>query len=112
MPTKGGGARRIWPDSTGKLWVTEWFAGKLSRFDPVDQSWDEWMLPGGNPQPYAVFVDDRDIVWLSDFGANALLSFDPPRTSVRSSFRPVAPTSARSSVEPARFGGPSPARRN
>jgi virginiamycin B lyase len=27
--------------------------------------------------PYAVFVDDRDKVWLSDFGANALVRFDP-----------------------------------
>jgi virginiamycin B lyase len=30
--------------------------------------------------PYAVFVDDRDMVWLSDFGADALVRFDP-RTS-------------------------------
>ena len=27
--------------------------------------------------PYAVFVDDRDKVWLSDFDANALVRFDP-----------------------------------
>jgi virginiamycin B lyase len=27
--------------------------------------------------PYAVFVDDMDVVWLSDFGANALVRFDP-----------------------------------
>jgi virginiamycin B lyase len=26
---------------------------------------------------YAVYVDDRDKVWLSDFGANALWRFDP-----------------------------------
>jgi virginiamycin B lyase len=26
---------------------------------------------------YAVFVDDRDKVWLSDFGGNALVRFDP-----------------------------------
>jgi virginiamycin B lyase len=24
-----------------------------------------------------VFVDDQDMVWLSDFGANALVRFDP-----------------------------------
>ena len=30
--------------------------------------------------PYAVFVDDRDKVWLSDFGANALVRFDPARS--------------------------------
>ncbi|MEP6577016.1 MAG: lyase, partial [Nitrososphaerota archaeon] len=28
------------------------------------------------PQPYAVFVDDKDMVWLSDFGSNALVRFD------------------------------------
>jgi virginiamycin B lyase len=26
---------------------------------------------------YAVFVDERDKVWLTDFGANALWRFDP-----------------------------------
>jgi virginiamycin B lyase len=26
---------------------------------------------------YAVFVYDRDIVWLTDFGANAIVRFDP-----------------------------------
>ncbi len=29
--------------------------------------------------PYAVYVDDRDTVWLSDFGANAMVIFDPSR---------------------------------
>jgi virginiamycin B lyase len=27
--------------------------------------------------PYAVFVDEKDKVWLSDFGANALVRFNP-----------------------------------
>ncbi len=26
--------------------------------------------------PYAVFVDDKDMVWLSNFGSNALVRFD------------------------------------
>ncbi len=29
------------------------------------------------PQAYAVYVDERDAVWLSDFGANAMVRFDP-----------------------------------
>jgi len=34
--------------------------------------------PGASPQVYAVYVDNnKDIVWLSDFGANATLRFDP-----------------------------------
>ncbi|OGT27762.1 MAG: lyase [Gammaproteobacteria bacterium RBG_16_66_13] len=76
-PTAGQGARRVWSDSLGRIWVSEWNAGQLARYDPTTGSWQEWRLPGLRPQPYAVYVDDRDDVWLSDFGANAMLRFDP-----------------------------------
>jgi virginiamycin B lyase len=76
-PTAGGGARRVWPDSSGRLWVTEWFGGALAAYDPADESWAEWSLPTAAPMPYAVYVDDRDAVWVTDFGANAILRFDP-----------------------------------
>jgi virginiamycin B lyase len=76
-PTRDQGARRVWSDSKGRLWVSEWNAGRLGRYDPAADRWQEWRLPGRSPQPYAVYVDDRDLVWLSDFGANALVRFDP-----------------------------------
>jgi virginiamycin B lyase len=76
-PTPGQGARRIWADSRGRLWVTEWTAGQLARYDPASRQWREWRLPGDHPQPYAVYVDGDDLVWVSDFGANRLLRFDP-----------------------------------
>jgi virginiamycin B lyase len=76
-PTRGQGARRVWSDSRGRIWVSEWNAGKLGLYDPARRRWREWRLPGREPQPYAVFVDERDAVWLSDFGANALVRFDP-----------------------------------
>ena len=76
-PTPAQGARRIWADSRGRLWVTEWNAGQLARYDPASRQWVQWRLPGDHPQPYAVYVDNRDIVWVSDFGANRLLRFDP-----------------------------------
>ena len=76
-PTKGQGARRIWSDSQGRVWVSEWNAGQVAVYDPADASWKEWKLPGGNPQAYAVYVDDQDMVWLSDFGANSIVRFDP-----------------------------------
>jgi virginiamycin B lyase len=76
-PTPGQGARRVWSDSRGRLWVSEWNAGRLGRYDPAARRWQEWPLPGQAPQPYAVYVDDRDLVWLSDFGANTLVRFDP-----------------------------------
>lgn len=76
-PTSNQGARRIWSDSQGRLWVSEWNAGQLAMYNPVTGVWREWRLPGDDPKPYALFVDELDSVWLSDFGANALLRFDP-----------------------------------
>jgi len=76
-PTEGQGARRIWSDSRGRLWVSEWNAGQLGMYNPAASRWREWDLPGDNPQPYAVYVDTKDMVWLTDFGANAIHRFDP-----------------------------------
>lgn len=76
-PTEGQGARRVWPDSHGRLWVSEWNVGRLAAYDPGTRQWREWRLPGENPQPYAVYVDDSDLVRLSDFRANVLVRFDP-----------------------------------
>ncbi len=78
-PTRNQGARRVWPDSKGLIWVSEWNAGRLGMYDPVSDKWREWPLPGKNPKPYAVYVDGRDKVWLTDFGDNALVRFDPEK---------------------------------
>jgi virginiamycin B lyase len=85
-PTRNQGARRAWSDSRGRIWISEWNAGKLGMYDPRARRWREWRMPGTNPMAYAVFVDDADVVWLTDFGNNALVRFDPKRarfTSVR-----------------------------
>jgi len=76
-PTPGQGARRVWSDSKGDLWISEWNSGQLSRYSPATQSWKSWKLPGEEPQAYAVYVDERDIVWVTDFTANTTLAFDP-----------------------------------
>lgn len=76
-PTPGQGARRVWSDSRGRVWVSEWNAGAVSVYDPVDGSWRSWPLPGGRARAYSVYVDDQDVVWLTDFGSNAILRFDP-----------------------------------
>jgi virginiamycin B lyase len=76
-PTAGQGARRVWSDSHGRIWVSEWNAGRVAVYDPAKRTWREWRLPGSHPAAYAVYVDERDAVWLTDFGANALVRFDP-----------------------------------
>jgi virginiamycin B lyase len=64
--------------------VSEWHAGQLGLYDPEANSWREWKLPGERPRAYAVYVDDRDIVWVSDWGADAIVSFDPTSETFRS----------------------------
>lgn len=76
-PTAGQGARRVWSDSQGRIWVSEWNVGQVGMYDPAAGTWREWRLPGSQPQAYAVYVDELDKVWLTDFGANALVRFDP-----------------------------------
>lgn len=76
-PTTNQGARRVWSDSLGRIWVSEWNTGQVSVYDPKDDSWQTWGLPGDNPSAYAVYIDELDAVWLSDFGGNAMHRFDP-----------------------------------
>lgn len=76
-PTPRQGARRVWSDVQGQVWVSEWNAGQVARYDPTTGEWREWSLPATHAMPYAVYVDERGIVWLSDWTTNSILSFDP-----------------------------------
>ena len=76
-PTPDQGARRVWSDSRGRIWVSEWNSGNLSMHDPASKAWRQWKLPGNSPRAYAVYVDDRDTVWVAEWTGNAMFSFDP-----------------------------------
>ncbi|MBI3708207.1 MAG: lyase [Proteobacteria bacterium] len=76
-PTPNQGARRVWSDSKGNIWVSEWNSGNLSRYDPQTNTWRSWRAPGERPRVYAVYVDENDIVWCSEWSANAMVRFDP-----------------------------------
>lgn len=80
-PTPRQGARRVWSDSAGRIWVSEWMSGQVSVHDPAQrdttEAWRAWKLPGDAPKSYSVWVDAEDKVWLTDFAANAIVRFDP-----------------------------------
>jgi virginiamycin B lyase len=78
-PTPNQGARRVWSDSRGRLWISEWNSGNVSMHDPRDGSGKVWPLPGERPRAYSVWVDPHDAVWLTDLAANPILRFDPVR---------------------------------
>jgi virginiamycin B lyase len=94
-PTPRQGARRVWSDSRGRIWVSEWDAGQVGLYDPSTGRWREWKLPGPRPMPYAVYVDDKDMVWLSDYGSNALVRFDPSREAFEAFTIPTSPGNVR-----------------
>jgi virginiamycin B lyase len=89
-PTPNQGARRVWTDSRGMVWVSEWNAGQVGRYDPRSGEWREWKLPGARPAAYAVYVDEQDSVWLSDWGSNAIVRFDPASETFEQFVMPLA----------------------
>lgn len=92
-PTPAQGARRVWADSAGRVWVSEWLSGQVAVYDPAKKTWRAWRLPGASPRAYSVWVDERDKVWLTDFSANAVVRFDPQRERFES-FPSTAPGAA------------------
>jgi virginiamycin B lyase len=94
-PTRGQGARRAWSDSRGRIWISEWNAGRVGVFTPSTGRWREWRLPGSSPLAYAVYVDERDDVWLSDFAANALVRLDPDTGRFTTVRLPSSPANVR-----------------
>jgi virginiamycin B lyase len=78
-PVPRQGVRRVWSDSRGALWITGWNSGDLFRYDTKTKTWTRWHLPGDRPQPYAVYVDETDAVWVSA-GARTRSCTSNPRT--------------------------------
>ncbi len=76
-PTASQGARRVWSDSRGRIWVSYWNTGQVGMYDPTTRVWREWKLPGERPRAYSVWVDDKDKVWLTEWTSNAIVRFDP-----------------------------------
>jgi len=76
-PTPDQGARRVWSDSKGVLWVAEWNSGNLSRYEPKSGAWKTWKAPGDSPRVYAVYVDETDRPWISEWDKQQMMRFDP-----------------------------------
>ena len=51
--------------------------------------------PRAEPRAYAVYVDERDMVWISDFGSNAVVRFDPRNEQFETFQLPSNPSNVR-----------------
>ena len=84
-PVPNTGVRRVWSDSKGDLWMSEWNGGQISHYSPSTGKWERIPLPG-NPRAtlYAVYVDNRDVVWVSNWADNKTYAYDPKTKSFSS----------------------------
>jgi virginiamycin B lyase len=57
--------------------VSFWNTGEVGRYDPLNKTWKVWAIPDSGAGCYAVYVDDKDKVWLTDWTNNAIVRFDP-----------------------------------
>ena len=70
--------RRLGVDSTGMVWYGGFNNGKLGRIDPATGKIVEYDVPMAFSEPYDVWPDREDKIWISDGGqGGALIRFDP-----------------------------------
>jgi virginiamycin B lyase len=55
-PTTAQGARRVWSDSKGRLWISEWNSGNVSVYDPAARAGSNGSCRAP-ARTYAVWVD-------------------------------------------------------
>lgn len=79
LPREDIRPRRLDVTSDGNVWYGDYASGYIGRYNPVDESFQEWEMPDGDQsQPYAVLKDDKDRIWFSASGLNPnkLIAFD------------------------------------
>jgi len=77
-PTQPCTIRRLGIDSTGYVWYGGFNNGKLGRIDPKSGAIKEYDVPMPFSEPYDVWPDRRDNIWISDGGqGGALIRFEP-----------------------------------
>ncbi len=69
--------RRIRIDSEGMIWIGQYSAGKLARFDPNTETFQEYQLPGPAPTPYALGINRDDRIWYSSHDMDVIGVLDP-----------------------------------
>ncbi len=71
-------------DSVGNLWVPGYASNSLQEFDPTGIPINNTPT-GGLNQPYAIAIDNKDNVWVTNFGpvgASTISEFSPAATAV------------------------------
>lgn len=69
-------ARRPTIDSNGKVWAAHYFGNAISKIDPVTGEVTEFKLPLKDGNPYDLWPDEEDNLWIENGIYNSLVKFD------------------------------------
>ncbi len=72
--------RRIALTSDGMVWYVDYAEGYLGRYNPTDETFEEWTMPSGNgARPYAMASDSDDNLRFVETGVdpNLFVGFNP-----------------------------------
>jgi len=95
-PTPDSGPRRGEIDTKDRLWVAEYYSGRLAMFDPAKPEIKEFaLIPGTKAYtapylaPYTTTVDDtHQLVWTTDFNSARIFRFDMKTEKTTEFFMP------------------------
>src|SRR6266702_198170 len=77
VPSQPCTIRRLGVDSRGMVWYGDFSNGKLGRIDPARGQIAQYDIPMPFSEPYDVWADREDAIWISDGGqGGALIRFD------------------------------------
>lgn len=82
LPNDSTRPRRLVVTSAGLVFWGDYTRGYLGRLDPRTGAMKEWRMPAGSLSlPYAMTIDDRDVVWVAQNGQRGvpatIVAFDP-----------------------------------
>ena len=69
-------SRRLAIDSDGKVWNAEYFGNKIAVIDPASDQVTEYDLPLKYGNPYDIWPDSDDNLWIENAVYSALVKFD------------------------------------
>ncbi|HKM50906.1 MAG TPA: CFI-box-CTERM domain-containing protein [Candidatus Bathyarchaeia archaeon] len=82
VPTPGAGPWGMTIDGQGKIWFTENATNKIARFDPTNNNFTEWSIPGGG-NPRYVFTQQfifggKNVtrVYFTEYSSNKIAYFN------------------------------------
>ena len=69
-------ARRPAIDSNGKIWAAHFYGNAITKIDPVTDEVTEYKLPLKDGNPYDVWPDADDNLWVENMIYNSLVKYD------------------------------------